>query len=87
MVFKILTDIKYTKLRARFQFVKDLSQRQIRLSDTNSLYICKPNLEMTKRSFVYRGSLYWNSLPVHVREMANLTDFKLALDHYEATYT
>ena len=82
MLHKIIYGSQLPQLKVIFKFVSELSQRSTRLSESNSIYISKCNLEMTKRSFIYRASVYWNSLPVHVREIADSNDFKTALDYY-----
>ena len=39
--------------------------------------MCKPNLELVKKSTMYRGIQDWNDLPANVRNIDNFNEFKI----------
>ena len=82
MVFKILHGLAPKSLTRLFTYVSDISSRTTRQSEQKLLYIIKPRLELTKRSFRVRAAYYWNTLPVHVRDAPTLDTFKAALCDY-----
>ena len=87
MLYKILNDQAPPALKAKYKYVNEVSSKTTRRSAELNLYVQKPRLELTKRSFVYRSSMLWNSLPVHVRHCNTLDTFKLALDiHYSLSF-
>ena len=82
MMYKLLNNLAPEKLKQQFRYVNEVSSRVTRLSSENVLYIGKPRLELTKKSFAYRGAILWNSLPTHVRSAPTLDIFKNCLDDY-----
>ena len=82
MVYKILNGLAPKTLTLLFKYVTNVSERTTRQAVNKLLYIEKPRLEMTKRSFRYRAAVCWNSLPVHIREAPSLDTFKSALCNY-----
>ena len=82
MLYKILNDLAPSKLRRYFTYVNEISIRETRGSSDMKLYIKKPRLELTKRSFAYRAATQWNLLPLHVRLAETLDIFKTLLDDY-----
>ena len=80
MAFKILNGLSPQALRDKFIFTHEVSSCSTRQSQDLKLYIKKPRLELTKKSFVYRASMLWNELPIHVRQCDTLDSFKIALD-------
>ena len=66
-MYKIMTGFLPNKLINKFCMVSEVHNRTTRLSCGQNLYIKKPCLELTKRSFVYYGAALWNSLPEHVK--------------------
>ena len=49
--------------------------RESRLG-TNRIIVENPKLELVKKSFTYRGSVQWNSLPPDLRVDQKLGNFK-----------
>ena len=80
MPFKILNGLSPPALGNKFTFIHDVSSKTTRQSQDLKLYIPKPRLELTKKSFVFRASALWNELPIHVRQCDSLNSFKIALD-------
>ena len=79
-MFKIMTDLLPEKLKKNFKLVSEVSSRDTRHSTGHKLYVPKPRLELTKKSFIYNGAMLWNSLPDHVRYAPGLECFKTLLD-------
>ena len=82
MLYKILNGLSPPALRDKFIFIHDVSSKHTRQSQDLRLYIRKPRLELTKKSFAYRVSIFWNELLIHVRQCNTLDSFKIALDIY-----
>ena len=80
MTFKILNGLSPLAISEKFKYVHEISSRETRQSNDMKLYIPKPRLELIKRSFIYRASMLWNDLPIHVRQCTTIDSFKLALD-------
>ena len=79
-MFKIMNGILPEKLRALFKLVSDISIRDTRQSRCLNIYIHKPRIELTKRSFIYYGAVLWNSLPEHIKLAPTLECFKTLLN-------
>ena len=81
-VYKILNDQSPKKLKRFFTQVAAVCTRITRQSESELLYIQKPRLEITRRSFRYRGAILWNSLPLIVKQAGNLNELKKGLKWY-----
>ena len=79
-MYKVIHDLHPVKLQEYIQKLSDISSRVTRQSSAHALYIKKPRLELTKRSFFYRGALLWNSLPGFIQEAPSLDCFKKLLN-------
>ncbi len=79
-MYKIVHEIHPISLKSYVQMLDNVSNRVTRQSSALALYICKPRLELTKRSFFYRGPILWNNLPVYVQEAPTLECFKKLLN-------
>ena len=65
-VSKILNGLAHKKLDRFFTRISEMTQRVTRYNEGDKLYIEKPMLELTKKSFRYRGATLWNSLPEEI---------------------
>ena len=79
-MYKIMNGMLPEKLRDLFKLVSDISSRETRQSQSLNIYIHKPRIELTKRSFTYYGAVLWNSLPDHVKLAPTLECFKSLLN-------
>ncbi len=79
-MYKILNGLLPDKLKQHFKYVSEVSTREMRHSQGLNLYISKPRLELSKKSFLYDGAMLWNSLPDHVKKASNLEHFKTLLN-------
>ena len=61
-------------------YLKIFSERETRYSlrseGNDILNVPQPHSNMCKQSFLYHGSVVWNSLPSSIREMPNIGSFK-----------
>ena len=80
MAYKIINGLAPKKLEKIFTKVSEVSQRSTRSLDQDLLYIKKPRLELSKKSFGYRAAVLWNKLPKDIRLAPTLESFKTALD-------
>ena len=54
----------------------------------NNLNLFKPRTNYLKRRFSYSGALLWNNLPLNLRTIDSLGQFKKAIDrHYNDNWT
>ena len=82
MVFKCLHDLAPSYLCNKFQYLKNIAIKQTRSVSDNMLSVPRPFSETYKRSFVYSGSIFWNSLPHDIRNVENIWSFKNKLKEY-----
>ena len=61
-----------------FNFVKDSHNANTRSSINNELHLPKPNTEIFKSSLHYRGSQFWNKLPMLVKTFSSLNSLYLS---------
>ena len=82
-MYKIMNDIAPAELSALFKLNENTGNHSVlRSQSRQDLKIPKCNLASSKRNFVYRGSVKWNNLPLHLRNSDTLAIFKKAvLDH------
>ena len=70
-----------------FKVVHEIRARETRQSTGLNIYLPKSRLELTTRSFLYRGPILWNMLPQHIERAPTLNCFKTLLDELYATHT
>ena len=71
MVNGLSPDIRY-----RFVAVEGISNVSTRSSVKGDLYLLATRLQATKHSFVCRGAMTWNGLPLDVRQSTSVEEFK-----------
>ena len=76
LMYKSLNGLAPNYLNNKFQITHDITQRNLRSTSSNSLYIPKPSCELFRKSFAYSGSSIWNQLPQNVRSAPSLKSFK-----------
>ena len=74
LVFKCLNNLVPEFLSG--YFVRNTSIHSYNTRRKNNLHLPKPNLSLGKRSFMYSGSLLYNSLPDKIKNTVSLTKFK-----------
>ena len=47
-----------------------------RSTNCNQLYTPKSNCELFRKSFIYSGAVFWNYLPLHVKNATSVNTFK-----------
>ena len=75
-MFKTLNNLASSYLTDSFTLTSSVHNRNRRSVSNNDLYIPRPNTEMFRRSFAYRGAKLWNDLPCHIRNAKTLQEFK-----------
>ncbi len=79
-MYKIVHELYPRGLMSNIQMLEQVSSRVTRQSSALALYVKKPRLELTKRSFFYRGPILWNKLPVYLQQAPTLECFKKLLN-------
>jgi len=74
ILFKALHDLSPTSLNSVFKSTSSVHSHNLRNSKCN-LFVPRPNTEAGKRSFQYRGSVLWNSLPLSAKIQPTLSFF------------
>ena len=73
-VFKAVNNLLPSYLNNKF--VVNITSHGTRSNSNNHLKVPRPKLEVFKRSFVYSGSVLWNSLPSHLKKCKSVMSFK-----------
>ena len=81
LVFKCLHNLAPRHLQRLFQGIGTKHSYSLRNSEY-SLMVPKPQTEMFRRSFGYRGAVLWNSLPTSLQSACTLDEFKTRLKQY-----
>ena len=76
LLYKIFNGLSPDYLRNIFTFTSDIHERTLRSSSQFQLYSPRPNTELFRKSFVYSGSIIWNSLPYYVKNANSVIHFK-----------
>ena len=78
LVYKSLSDDHNTPyLHDVLKYNHELKSVNLRSLDSKlDLYIPKPRLEFSRKSFTYSGPKVWNALPTTVRSASTLQEFK-----------
>ena len=79
-LFKALHNLSPIRLTSIFKTTSSVHSHNLRNSKYN-LFVPRPSTEAGKRSFQYRGSVLWNSLPLSAKTQPTLGSFKLSLCH------
>ena len=82
LVHKCLTESAPDYLKDMFNYVHNLHACGTRSSSNLHLYHNKVRTEAGKRTFHYRGTTVWNSLPSHLKSINNSDVFKQALANF-----
>ena len=75
ILFKIFHNLAPTRLNNLFKTTSSVHSHNLRNSKYN-LFVPRPSTEAGKRSFQYRGSTLWNSLPLSAKKQPTLRSFK-----------
>ena len=79
-LFKALHNLSPIRLTSIFKTTSSVHSHNLRNSKHN-LFVPRPSTEAGKRSFQYRGSVLWNSLPLSAKTQPTLGSFKSSLCH------
>ena len=75
ILFKTLHNLSPTRLNNILKATSSVHSHNLRNSKYN-LFVSRPSTEEGKRSFQYRGSVRWNSLPLTAKMQPILSSFK-----------
>ncbi len=79
-LFKALYNLSPIRLTSIFKTTSSVHSHNLRNSKYN-LFVRRPSTEAGKRSFQYRGSVLWNSLPLSAKTQPTLGSFKSSPCH------
>ena len=65
-------------LRSSFVARDNLNSYHLKKTE-NTLVLPQPRTDYLKKSFSYSGAQLWNSLPIELRQVTSLNDFKTKL--------
>ena len=80
MVFKGFYDLGPVALNNLFEL--HVPERAPRSSDHLLIVTSKCNTAFGQRNLTYRGSTYWNSLPISIKSSESVNSFKVSLKSY-----
>ena len=80
MVHKILNEQCPEILKQKFTKRSQVSKYETRRA--NDLQVPRPRLEITKKSFSYRGAKVWNDIPNNIRNVESAALFKKQARNY-----
>ena len=79
LMYKCINNVCPAYLSPLFKYVDETHTKSTRSSSLNMLYTPKPNLSCFKESFSYKGAIYWNNLPAHIKTNNSLNTFNMSL--------
>ena len=82
MSFKALNDLAPSYIRDLFQPLSEMNRLNTRSVSAGDLYPPSFRTSMGQRSFAFRATKIWNSIPVSIRHCESLLSFKSALYSY-----
>ena len=53
-----------------------------RVHDTTLIHVTRPKSELYKKSNCYNGAIIWNNLPVYIRSLKEINEFKSEIKKY-----
>ena len=80
IVYKGINDIGAPIYNEMFTY--DVPNRDLRSSDKLLAKIPKVNTKFGEHNVAYRGPVYWNQLPLHIKSCSSFEQFKGALKSY-----
>ncbi len=81
IVYKGLHDIGAPVYNGMFNFTN--SSRDLRSNDLLLAAVPKVNTKFGEHNMAYRGPVYWNSLPFHIKSCPSFECFKTAIKKYD----
>ena len=78
ILFKILHNLAPTRLNSLLKTTFSVQSHNLRNSKYN-LFVPRPSTEAGKRSFQYRASVLWNSLPLSAKIQPPISSFKSSI--------
>ena len=80
LMFKTVNNLVPEYLSDKFASVNTIHRHNLRGAQHN-LFIPRPNTEVLKKSFRYRGAVTWNSLSAEAKQATTLNSFYSAIVH------
>ena len=74
LMYKVMHDMAPNYLQI---FSKRETKYNLRSEGNDLLCLPQPHTNMCKQSFLYHGSVVWNSLPAYIRDLPNISKFKV----------
>ena len=81
MAFKGYFDFGPPALNAMFEIV--VHDRDLRSNEGMKVMIPKTKTQFAERNFTYRGPVYWNLLPVEVKQASSFDNFKKLIKEFK----
>ena len=81
IVYKGLNNIGAPIYNAMFNY--DVSTRNLRSSDKLLAIVPKVNTKFGEHNMLFRGPIYWNQLPLHIKASSSFEQFKVAIKAYD----
>ena len=80
LVYKGLHDMGARIYCDMFNYVEH--ERNLRSSDQLLAIVPKTNTKFAENNLRYRGPVYWNSLPLHLKQSTSFEQFKKGVKNY-----
>ena len=78
-VYKCRNNLVPDQIAAQFQTVHEAHNMHTRAATREDLHVPAFHLDMTRRSFRYRGLFYWNLTDLRVRSAPSINAFKYSI--------
>ena len=82
LVYKCLNSLSPNYLSHRLVTTGSVYKKALRSTTSLNLIVPKPNTEFYKRSFIYSGTVLWNSLPTSMKQSPSLPCFRSRLQRF-----
>ena len=81
-MFKCLNNCAPEYLCNLFTKCTNASNYSLRSSKNGNLFVPRPNTNFMKKTFSYSGTILWNALPMHLKNIKNADSFKKKFIEY-----
>ena len=76
LLFKCIHGCAPTYLSSLFDKSSNISSYSLRSANSGNVFVPRPNSNFMKKTFHYSGTILWNSLPKHLKNIQSIDSFK-----------
>ena len=81
-VYKCVHNLGTPGCSSMLIFKHEIHELNTRATDMELLHVLRTKLKVTERDFAVTGPSIWNQIPLHLRRLENLADFKTEISNF-----